>query len=448
MLNIKKPMRKNVLMYCFFILLAGMLPTQGHSQLLVYALSFDYDHEDGKTFYSIKEALKTPKEVRKLSISYRELTEFPPSIELFTNLEVLDLGGNQLTTIPSSICNLTKLHFLDISRNELTSLPENIGALTSLQTFDFSGNKISKLPESFSNLKNIVNLGAGFNRLSEIPDALSNMPNLEILMINGNSKIAEINPSLRSCSKLDHLELSGANLRKIPSWISKLEHLRYLNLNSNSFQTFPVSICAIPNLEVLLLAKCKFSIVPKEIGELQKLKALHLYEMKLDSIHPAIGNLHNLMELNLQSTQLAMYPSSLKNLQKLKELDLSENQLYTIPSFIPSLTNLEVLDLGRNFLGAVEHKSRPLHLPNPVNVPKKDNSELNIFPESFFNLKNLTKIYLYKNSLTSIPVEIASFIHLKELFIWDNSFNYRKERKKLRKILPKECTIDDFNYDY
>ena len=62
-----------------------------------------------REYRSLEEALKEPKKVLKLNLSYQDLTSLPQGIAKFEKLIKLNLNYNQLEFLPVEIGNLKKL---------------------------------------------------------------------------------------------------------------------------------------------------------------------------------------------------------------------------------------------------------------------------------------------------------------------------------------------------
>lgn len=77
----------------------------------------------------------------KLILSKKKLTEIPPVVFEFTNLEELDLSDNTLTTIPEAIGTLEKLKILKLNRNLLIDITNSISNLKNLEVLNLSKNK-------------------------------------------------------------------------------------------------------------------------------------------------------------------------------------------------------------------------------------------------------------------------------------------------------------------
>ncbi|MBQ5549473.1 MAG: leucine-rich repeat domain-containing protein [Bacteroidales bacterium] len=102
---------------------------------------------DAHEFTSMEEALAVPERVIKLNLSNQDLTEFPPEVFMFPNIQVLDLQQNRITEIPSRISELPTLQYLTLNSNEISSVAPEIGALKNLLMLDLEQNKLTSLPD-------------------------------------------------------------------------------------------------------------------------------------------------------------------------------------------------------------------------------------------------------------------------------------------------------------
>ena len=62
---------------------------------------------------------KTPKQVNKLNLTGKNLTEIPSFVFEYTNLTKLVLSRNAIRRIPKEIASLRKLEVLEMTYNEL-----------------------------------------------------------------------------------------------------------------------------------------------------------------------------------------------------------------------------------------------------------------------------------------------------------------------------------------
>ncbi|MGB0919460.1 MAG: leucine-rich repeat domain-containing protein [Holosporaceae bacterium] len=147
-------------------------------------------------------------------------------------------------------------------------------------------------------------------------------------------------------SKMSHikkLELTGNQIREIPSEIGQLTQLTLLNLAGNKITKLPQSIGNLVNLEVLGMTRNAL----KDIGGIEKcvrLKDLYLNDNHLEDLPDDIGNLASLQKLYLRGSSLRLLPRSIKECNDLTVLDLTQNSSF--------LDKSEGAYLGKNDLKA------------------------------------------------------------------------------------------------
>lgn len=113
---------------------------------------------------------KTPKQVKKLNLSGKNLTEIPSFVFEHTNLTKLVLGRNHITNIPKEIALLKRLEVLDLTYNELIEIPAPVFKLPKLRVLSVGHNKLRKFPKQLvgSSLEQLI---ADHNQISEIDSA-------------------------------------------------------------------------------------------------------------------------------------------------------------------------------------------------------------------------------------------------------------------------------------
>lgn len=79
------------------------------------------------------------------------LNQLPPDVTMFLTLKKLQISYNNLSTLPTTISQLLSLEYLQLDHNHLKSVPSEIRYLTSLKILNLEGNLLSSLP-SISNL--------------------------------------------------------------------------------------------------------------------------------------------------------------------------------------------------------------------------------------------------------------------------------------------------------
>ena len=70
-------------------------------------------------FYTLLDALETPQRVYRLDLSGKKLTEIPPEIFSFPNLQELNLSQNNITVLPEGLEKIPYLQVLNLSQNKI-----------------------------------------------------------------------------------------------------------------------------------------------------------------------------------------------------------------------------------------------------------------------------------------------------------------------------------------
>ena len=210
--------------------------------IALIAITSIVNAQKDKTYKSLDEAFKNPKEVYRLNLDWKKLGTITDSIELFTNLTYLRISSNELTEFPVSICKLTNLTELDISWNKITNLPDCISNLTKLEKLDAGQNKISVLPNSICSLANLTELNISGNKLKELPANIGNLSNLK------------------------KLDLASNNLESLPQSITKLTNATHIDFDFsfNRYKSLPEDITKMTNLDNIEQIKQKYAEFKEE----------------------------------------------------------------------------------------------------------------------------------------------------------------------------------------
>lgn len=178
-----------------------------------------------------------------LFLRYLGLDKIPDMVRELVWLEDLDLAFNNLTEMPVWISELTKLKRLDLFANKLSSLPPEIGTLKSLRVLFLADGGSSLLADpSIGSLTNLNHLSLSGLQLRSVPDSFRNLRNLKILTLDQNQ------------------------LTVLPKWIGELSELRTLTVKTNMLRSLPVSLRKLKKLESLSVAGNNDLKLPLEIS--------------------------------------------------------------------------------------------------------------------------------------------------------------------------------------
>ncbi|KAK4787491.1 hypothetical protein SAY86_011324 [Trapa natans] len=275
----------------------------------------------------------------------------------------------------------------------------------SVQELDLSNQQLTgRLPlESICKLPSLEKLALGFNGLhGPVPTEVKTCVKLQYLDL-GNNLFTGAFPDISPLSELRYLYLNGSGFTGRFPWSSmkNMTHLTVLSVGDNPFDRtpFPAEISGLYDLNWIYMSNCSIiGEIPAAIGGLKNLGSLELSDNFLTGgIPPEISSLVNLWRLEVYGNGLTgKIPVGFGNLTKLQYLDASMNNLEGGLSELRSLTNLVSLQLFMNgFSGEV--------------------------PPEFGEFKKLTNLSLYTNRLTGpLPQSLGSWANFDYLDVSEN----------------------------
>lgn len=242
--------------------------------------------------------------------------------------------------------------------------------------------------------------------------------------------------SFRGLPLLNHLDLSGNNIRNVPEdLLCPVPDLRYLNLTGNRLHdllTLGRSPCAAA-LDTLDLSDNELLDLPDDsLTQLGSLISLHLQKNAISTMgERALAGLSELQHLDLSYNHLAslppelfthtrqlrrlllrnnslnvLAPGLLEDLEELHTLDLASNELtsrWINRETFRGLSRLALLDLSNNKLTRVDVRlfedAKNLQL-----LDLSDNAIEIIAERAFFDLPDLQVLRLSRNKLSSIDI--------------------------------------------
>ncbi|KAI4374150.1 hypothetical protein MLD38_012178 [Melastoma candidum] len=322
------------------------------------------------------------------------------TLQMFTNLEVLDLGNNSITGQLPSFSSLPNLKILRLGNNLLFgSMPEALFETGSqLQELDLSGNGFTgSISTVNSTTLKILNLSS--NQISgSLPTSLKGCVSLDL---SKNMITDDVSTVETWEASLEYLDLSSNLLSgSIPSLTSQYQSLTTLKISNNSLGG---------NLPSLSGSYLKLSVLDLSSNELQgtipggfllsTLTFLNLSGNQLTGPIPVQSG--HISELLVMSTSMLMesldlsgnslsgpFPGAIGDMGGLQLLNLARNELSgQIPTELGKLTNLRYLDLSGNRLSG--------------NIPNNLPASLTVFNVSRNNLEGLVPRNLQKFSASS-----------------------------------------------
>jgi Leucine-rich repeat (LRR) protein len=156
-------------------------------------------------------------ELKQLHLQHNKLTMLPPSLQLTSNLRLLDLSGNSLSaqsylTTPLSLHALTELNLSKCNLTTLSPLLDNLDAPV-ISTLNISVNRLS----------------------GPLPALRHNFPALTTLFASDNKFVSISAEALRG---MHTVNLASNDLQALPAEVGLLweEGLRILEVGSNAFR--------------------------------------------------------------------------------------------------------------------------------------------------------------------------------------------------------------------
>ncbi len=228
----------------------------------------------------IPSAFARLKKLRRLRLSFNDLSKLSDDLGELEELEELDLESNRLTELPAAIGRLRRLRVLKLSGNRLKALPACVGDLAALEELDVSSNALGTLPEAIGQLQHLRALDASFNQLTELPPSLVSCRSLTTLDLTSN-RIASLPADLGQLQALKELRLANNRLTELPPDIGRLAHLTRLVLHRNRLTEIPGEMAALP-LRAILLAKNPMKTLPKSVATMPQLSTIIVKRSGLD----------------------------------------------------------------------------------------------------------------------------------------------------------------------
>lgn len=399
-----------------------------------------------------------------------------------SDLLILDLSGNQLSShyIDTQIfANLKRLVVLNLFNNALTRVDAaTFEHLNFLQVLDLKNNSIGFIDDrTFGPLTNLHTLNLGGNRLHIINNQLFNGLFVLNRLVLSNNLITVIETSaFVNCSTLKELDLSSNQMSDIPLAITALGQLKSLDLGENRISTMRND--SFRNLQQLtglrLMDNLISNITVGCLFDLPRLNWLNLARNKITRIERGAFERNQVIEaIRLDNNLLSDVDGVFATLNSLHWLNLSENQLIWFDyAFIPM--NLKYLDIHGNYIEELGNYYKlqaeisvttldashnritdlaPLSVPNSIEMFFINNNLIrNIYPNTFVDKINLTRVDLYTNALAKLhlhSIRIAAMRmkkRLPEFYLGSNPFECDCSMSWLRHRSGGESAVATHNH--
>ena len=266
----------------------------------------------------------------------RDLT----GLELASNLEVLQFGGNQIADL-SPLEDLQRLRRIDLWWNRVSDLGPLKG-LTALRELIVAYNPLSDLAP-LADLPELQELaiGGGPNALSDPTPLLATLTNLRNLRAEGVG-ISDLS-SLSPLTELEWLHLANNPIADL-SPLRQLPKLRGVDVSGT--QVDDLSPLSEFDLWMLRVGHTRATLDDVlALPHSRRLGDLGLGGLGLEDVSP-LGEFQRLRSLTLGDNRVSD-PSPLRALPELARLDLSSNLISDV-SPLASLSDLDRLDISNN----------------------------------------------------------------------------------------------------
>jgi Leucine-rich repeat (LRR) protein len=160
------------------------------------------------------------------------LTEFPKEIyALADTLELLDLSGNQLFELPDDMFRFKKLKIAFFSDNLFTEFPKSLGLCPELEMIGFKANQILNIAEGALPAKTRWLILTN-NQIKTLPRSIGSCIRMQKLMLAGN-QLESLPEEMAHCVNIELLRISANRFQSLPDWLLDLPKLSWLAYAGN-----------------------------------------------------------------------------------------------------------------------------------------------------------------------------------------------------------------------
>ncbi|KAM1652512.1 hypothetical protein ACFXTN_004956 [Malus domestica] len=193
-----------------------------------------------------------------LNLSHSHDLTRSPDFSKLPNLEKLILKGcKRLCNVHESIGDLKSLALVNLEGCEmLNDLPRSFYKLKTIEILVLKGcSRFQILSEDLGEMASLRTLLADETAILKVPSSIVRLEKLEYLSLCNLRWSLKLPPLLMGMHALRELDLSGCNLKEIPSDIRNLSSLEEVNLDRNGFHSLP-SFSGLSKLQALSLDFC------------------------------------------------------------------------------------------------------------------------------------------------------------------------------------------------
>ncbi|MFG3423691.1 leucine-rich repeat domain-containing protein [Micromonospora sp. NPDC047730] len=217
--------------------------------------------------------------------------------------------------------------------------------------------------------------------------------------------------------RVEHLDLTGRDLRRFPAEVLRMPWLRTLVLDGNRIGELPEAIGKLIRLEHLSVCHCGLTALPDSIGDLAALRVLRLAGNKIGdgdalALPAAVGRLAGLEELDISAMSGGPVRSTpWRNVPGVAPLVLPDSfgGLVGLRRLVADGTNLVFPESAHGLTGIEE-----------VSMAAGGGGYLKIFPDAVTTFPNLRRLDLSRNYFDAIPDRLLRLTGLEELDLGDS----------------------------
>ncbi len=205
--------------------------------------------------------------------------------------------------------------------------------------------------------------------------------------------------NLRSLKLLD---ISGNNMKTLPTSLNGLKHLEHLNVSTCGLIGYPEILNELVSLKHLdISCNPELETISRNIDKLSLLEYLDMSQCGLKEVS-LISTLTSLVHLNVGSNDIMTFPECLQNLTKLHYLIISNCGLGECPEYLSAYTQLKYLDISRN--KHIMKLPESLKHFRELEYFKATSCGLTEFPEVLFSMQHLTSADIRNNNISVISI--------------------------------------------
>lgn len=366
--------------------------------------------------------------MKKLDVSYNDLTMLPPKLFNYFALETLDLSYNRIISVSSNVILPNNLRYLILSHNNISNwfnfMPKTfLRSAPNLESLDLSGNLLGSFTDDriwliSSSLKRLDLSDCQIHQITGAP-MLSGLTNLEYLKLSSNPlhSLADL-----KANKLTSLDLSECNLAMLKSTVfSHMPHLNYVNLSGNhhlSLETHGTSNQNEEYVESVSLRQIDLSNCNMNNVELKGFPNLTWVNLNVNLItelsDDTFDNNLFIEILDLSSNSLSRISvQAIQQLKQLRRIDLSQNSIRHIEAETFAENNhLITINLSQNYID----RFRPFTCQSLTLLNMSRCQIMEIEEGALENLPELIELDLSFNFFTELPNKfVAPFLQILDL---------------------------------